>query len=280
MEKRELSAYLIIVSMLILSSFNVSSALEYHEDSYPKFTLGEKAVIDYVEICVVKEDNYLCRTVGTFQNEELGIDCTYDLFGQKNSYADDADIAEFDFRCIVEKKYDVLCPVSMNLGSWPKRILTDENDIELTGKIEESSPVGIMGEGRGIVFIKPERYHFRIEDLESGVTFRLCSNKAPPGQYDANFIFVPISTEISKAGLHDPIKDVEHPPDTLSIVSESAVNSDNLKETSSEGERGGLMGLIRRYWIWLFVALLFAAFLHVFKKPRTTHKKDDDLGKS
>lgn len=278
MKKRNILVISIILTALILT-FGSSYAWEIHEDSFPRYTIGEEPIIEYIEICIVSENQYICRNIGDFENTVLGIRCRYDLFGQKNSYAEDADIAELDFSCIVEKEYEAVCPISMKLGEWPKRRLNDKSEEEIIGELEQSTAVGIVGGGRGIVFVKPEGYHFRIEDLKSGVTFRLCSNKAPPGKYDTSLFFVPISTEISKDALHDPLIDLETPPDTLEIVPENGVD---WEVTQPDSGGRGIRDYIRDYWMWVFVITLFviflivflSAFTHMFKRSKKTEDKD------
>ncbi len=84
MKKRNILAFLIIISILFLS-FEASYAWVLHEDSYPRYTIGGKGIIEYVEFCIIKEGQFLCRNMGDFENEELGISCSSSLYGEDNT---------------------------------------------------------------------------------------------------------------------------------------------------------------------------------------------------
>ena len=186
--------------------------MEYHKDSIPQFTIEGKPIIYKTQFCFTNNSITFCRDFGDFKDERYGISCDYTMFGSHNKYDEKSQVTTFLFDYQIDKPLESIYPISFDLGAWPKKMITDEFEEDVSSGVVELSPFALTGENRSIVFVKPGDYHFIIEKTDKGVSLKLSPNKIYLGNYESKIEWVPVSKEINKSELHEPIGVIESPP--------------------------------------------------------------------
>jgi len=159
-----------------------SEKLEYHRDSEPIFTLDGETLIKNVKFCFEKNGEILCRPIGDFIDNELGVACDYTMFGKKEivSSASGVEFREaiyYKFKCELETPSSYVCPLAINLNNWPTKVLMDNFEENISGELTVTSPFGLSGSDRGIVVVvegdyistitKEEDFYLNIYSIES-----------------------------------------------------------------------------------------------------------------
>lgn len=186
----------------------VAQGLEYNKYSEPTFSIENKTLIKSVNFCFEHDDKMLCKQVGDFRDDAIGISCNYLMFVRS------IDVIHYQLRCELNKS-EKICPVVLNLDKWPQKIVTDEFEISLDKKpvVLDTFPFMLSGNNRSLYFPKNEKYSYHLQKTDSGCLLRICS-KESKNLYESSIEMVAISSELNKTNFHNhpSISLYENPP--------------------------------------------------------------------
>lgn len=198
---------LLAILSLFISTVSIAHGIEYNKSSEPLFTLDNKTIIRTVDFCFEHEGNTLCRPIGDFKDPEFGISCDYDIFFRNT------DVIRYRFKHEFTKPPESVCPLVVNLGNWPRKMITDHSEENISERSIDTSPFAISGNDRSLFFVLNKNYNYTIIKKENTCILHICTDESKRVVQGA-IEMVAVPTELNKSNFreHPSISLYENPP--------------------------------------------------------------------
>ncbi len=213
----------LIAMILFLTIIPTGHSIEYNKNSGPLFTLNNEVLINNIQFCFKDHSNYTyCRPIYDFNDENKGITCDYywiSIF--KNNI-------HLGYNCEIKKQMSEICPIVLDLDTWPSHIITDELEENLKTTKINNSIFGLSSDNKSLVFKADinKDHDTKIISSKDSIRLYICSKSSKIGNYSTTIDMVASTKKINNETLHDPISIIENPP----------IYSFGPEETASEGE--------------------------------------------